>query len=338
MRRQKNKNLKKMGTKTKFYLDDRLDKFGGFKGITIVAAILLPIIDYSISHNLNFPFFENRLDIVAFFSRLASILLILFLMRYLYYSFNNIVKHYDIESIKIRKTIDTYLNNPLIHLLSFISMSLIYISIIFFYVFPILKWKPAHVFLNFIWSGSVGVAFCVALGSIMFLKETTRFLGTETKLINLDPSHPDGCGGFRKIVEESIKAFSLSFVGIGLMIASIPYGFKYSLILQIMLLATSYILFVDIYIIYSIHRIIKKHKELLLLHIKKELDSIKIELLNLKDVSDRLLLKFEIIERELYLQRVASLRVWPVGFSDVVNFSAVFIGYLPIVLKILISL
>ncbi len=313
---------------------DRLNKLEDFKGILIIIATLLPIVDYLVSRSLNFLFFGDIFDVVAFFSRLTSILVILFSTRYLYYSFYDIAKHYNIESAK--KTINLYLNNPIAHLLFFIGMCITYAIVIFFYVFPVLKWRPAHVFLNFIWSGSVGVAFCTVLGSIRFLQETTKFLSTETRLVGFDPSHPDGCGGFRKIVEESIRAFSLSFVGIGLMISSIPYGFKYSLIFRIMLLTTLYILFVDSYVIYSIHRIIKKNKEFLLLHIKEELDLIKTEFSKLKDTSDRILLKFEIIERELYFQRATSLKVWPIGFSDIINFFAAFIGYLPIVLKMIL--
>ncbi len=300
----------------------------------IFIIIIAYLIAYLISIYLSFPFFEDILETVASLSRALCVIFIFVIAKKLYDIFYDLCSYYKTPT-KIFRILEFYFNNPRIHLLSWIIFNIVYHIIIVFYVLPILKWKPAHILLNSVWVGSIGIAFCFSLGSIIVVRELVNLLQS---VDIFDPSHPDGVGGFRKLIKEAIKGFSFTFIGFGFIISSVPYSVYYEQIFIMMLIALSYLLFVDIITLKYIFNILSSSKYKLLTKLKLELDEIerKIELDSL-EVLDKFVLKLEKLEKELYFQKVQSIREFPITFTDIINFVSALLGIIPILVRFLFN-
>ena len=143
-----------------------LDKFWKisypFNLLLFLGCVFL--IDFMVSiifHHVFVISFEGLFPSVM---RLASIGFALFGLRFFYYRLNGVLEDFSIRSgedfkeewMTLRNNI-FFLNNLKHHILSGFSANVIYLFILFNYVFPVLKWKPAHVFLNTFWVAVLGI-------------------------------------------------------------------------------------------------------------------------------------------------------------------------------------
>jgi len=287
---------------------------------------------------------ENIVTLVAYLSRLSSIIFTFFTLRIFYYRLNNVLdslvrefgeKEELKKNLLLLKNQTLFLNKPKHHALAGILANVIYLIILYCYVFPILKWEPFHVFSNALWVGILGIGLYVVIFGIRFYK---RFLNILCFYRMVNIYHEDGMGGLSYVGKLLINTVIFSSLATGLWIGSIPYAFKYTYILLILCLGLAIETLILLYAFYQLHSIlnfIKRAKTMELFSIFKEAQLISDRVVPLKVKVD-FLLKLSL--SEFALIQISRLRLWPISYRDILEIFGTLTSFLPIILQYLLAI
>jgi len=324
-----------------FYMDRIFRIKYPFSFLFLIVFIILLDFFTSLPHFKFLP--ENTIGLVAYLSRLSSIIFAFFTLRISYYKLNNVldylVKEFgEKEELKknllLLKNQTLFLNKPKHHVLAGILANVIYLIILYYYVFPVLKWEPFHVFSNAIWVGTLGIGLYVAIFGIRFYK---RFLNILRSYRMVDLYREDRMGGFSYICKLSINLAIFSSLAAGLWIGSIPYAFKHTYILLILCLGLTIETLILLYAFYQLHSVlnfIKRVKTMEFFSILKEAQLISEGVVPL-EVKVDLLLKLSL--SEFALTQIDRLRLWPISYRDVLELFGILTSFLPIILQYLLA-
>lgn len=280
---------------------------------------------------------EDVIDFIAYCSRLLSIAFAFSALRRVYNKMNEVLS--DLakrcvgearENLISLKNDVSFLNQPVNHLLAGAFTNALYLILLYGYIFPILKWKPYHVFSNAFWVGVLGIGCYVAVFGVRF---GFKFLRIVSFYRLVDLYHEDMMGGLRGVSKLLTSVIVLSSVAIGLWVGSIPYAFKYGLILLILCLGLALGLFILGLIFYKLHSTLN----LVRLEIVKENFSIFSEARKIYDTSlsteERVNFIIKMLLAEFTLTQAYKLRVWPIDHKTVLETFNVLTIFLPITLQ-----
>jgi len=297
-------------------------------------AIALVLADYILSLLLGLSFLVSPLETFAFSFRLLSICAAILALKYVWVKVTVFLNSYiDDEKAKSLMLIRLakIVNDPVRHIVAMIAANLVYNAVVFGYVLPILRWNLAHLVVNSLWAGIIGIGVYVAASGIIFLHDILPYL-KEAISIRVDPYHPDGYGGLREFSVLVIKFFLLTVLLLGLLVASVPYAVNFTLLSAILLAGNVFASTLLSYSIYMFHEILSdfKHKELV--RVSKELSELRLEAERRSTTEQKLLLYIDLIERELYHIKVSTLKTWPLSMTDVLSFAGAVVNFLPLLL------
>ncbi len=300
----------------------------------VLLVIALVFADYILSLSLGLSFLVSPLETFAFSFRLLSICAAILALKYVWVKTTVFLNFYiDDEKAKSLMLIRfaKIVNDPVRHIVAMIAASLVYNAGVFSYVLPILRWSPAHLVVNSLWTGIIGIGVYVAASGIIFLHDILPYL-KEAISIRVDPYHPDGYGDLREFSVLVIKFFLLTVLLLGLLVASVPYAVNFTLLSAILLAGNVFASTLLSYSIYMFHEVLSdfKHKELV--RVSKELSELRLEAERISTTEQKLLLYIDLRERESYRIKVSTLKTWPLSMTDVLSFAGAVVNFLPLLL------
>ena len=323
-----------------FYLDN-LSRFKS-EILTLFILILVIILDYVIGILFKFPDIPSFPSYIytAYLSRLSSIFLAFYILKYLYIRLSEIInKLADVFSkdsgvssiiISLRKDIE-FLNNPSYHHLSAIIANIIYVFILVMYVFPILHWKPFHIVSNALWVGVLGIGLYIAVFGLRFV---VKSLASIREYHIIDPNNEDNMGGLSIVSRFIIRTLILISIAEVLWIGSLIYSIKFyfiSAVLIIGLLISSATLS---YVIYGLHNVLLSVKsDLLRNHLSKLKNSYMIIHESSIELENKINYLTNLVSEFIIIQQLNKLKVWPIEFKDIMEILGLLINLFPIILS-----
>jgi len=299
----------------------------------LLAAIALA--GYIFSAALSLPIFISQQEVFAFSMRLSCIFSSVLSMRFIWTNcvevLNSHIGDADFKTYVLGRLAKA-VNDPTRHALAAAAGISIYYAVVFVYVVPFLNWKLAHLVVNTLWSGVVGVGAYVGFSFANLLSDISPKLRVEISK-RVDPYHPDGFGGLRDLAVLVMKVFIIGVLMIGLLIGAVPYAFNI-VVLSVILAAGNVIAFsLLIYCLFILHRALNSFKH-------EELKRLRMEILELnKKLKESFeehkpWLRIAIIEKELYHIRINELKTWPLKLVDILGFLGMIANFLPLILQL----
>jgi hypothetical protein len=183
--------------------------------------------------------------------------------------------------------------------------------------------------INSFWEGIVGIGAYVDVAGVFFMHYVlSNFKGEIFSVV--DPYNPDGYGGLRELSVFFLKLFLITVVLLGLMVGSVPYSVSFTLLSAILIIANATALSLLMYGLTHIHIVLRDFKQEKLAELSNELSELRTKT---KKHPHNLLLRFDLIEKELYYKRITMLKVWPLRMSDIVNFLSLLASFMPLLLR-----
>jgi len=271
----------------------------------------------------------------AYSSRLASIVFVFYTLRTSYYDLCNLINEMsdrlNATEIRILRDNLNFLNNPVHHLFSGAVANILYILILKLYIFPVLHWRPFHIFSNSLWVGMLGIGVYVALFGCIFTFRSLRMI-SGYKLI--DPFSSDGMGGLAPISKITIKIIVLVSIAIGLWIGSLIYSIEEYVLFLIMVTGVMIGLSVLGFITYKLHRGLTDVKNMLM---KEHINKIKI--IGSQDLgsSNKFELAINLLKEQIILLQLDRVKTWPINIDSLINLMGILLGFIPLIIQYIIG-
>lgn len=312
-----------------FYLD-RIP-FISWWTLVLIILILSIIIDLLTEFLLDWTYKVISSSLyIAYISRLASIVLGIFILRISFYDLNSVIddiaERFSRREIRDLKISLNFLNNPWNHLISGITANILYLIILYTYIFPILHWKPFHVFSNTLWVGILGIGIYVAVSGLKFV---SKALGLISELELIDPYNSDGIGGLTPISKILVKIVVLLGIASGLWVGSLIGSIGDYVILIILIIGLITELSILGYITYRLHKELVRVKSKLL---NSHISSIKDLLDKGWNVSNKVELLLKLFREQIILIQLDRMRTWPININTLLELTGLLLGFAPLIL------